>query len=276
MSSAVISRSPVLMLPCLDGVPGGDGLGQVGVRQVRVETDLAEPGDERGPVLPQRGVVGDDRRAEAVAVGQPVDVQPVPFAQEVEELVDPQRAGVEAVPGCPRPSRDSCSSTSSSRLSSVNRRCAAPGLGDHRARPVLEQQRVQALGQVLAVELDPVVGDHLDVGGELVRAELQQLRVGRDRRPRRVRASSIALSRPAAYLQPFLRGTWGRAAPAGRLPGRSRPGGRGSWPRFTRCCAEVVQLLHGERGPDEAGYAAEPRGGAPLGEPGGAASPAGR
>ena len=76
-------------------VPGGDGLGQVGVRQVRVEPDLAEPGDERGPVLPQRGVVGDDRRAEAVAVGKPVDVQPVPVTQDVEELVDPQRPRVE-------------------------------------------------------------------------------------------------------------------------------------------------------------------------------------
>ena len=50
------------------------------------------------------------------------------------------------------------------------------------------------------MELDPVVGDHLDVGGEFVDAELQScVRTGSSSSPT-VRAASIALSRPAAYL----------------------------------------------------------------------------
>ena len=116
----------------------------------------------------------------------------------------------------------------------MNRRCAAPGLGDHRPWPVLEQQRVQALGQVLAVELDPVVGDHLDVGGELVqcRAAAAGRTPGSSSSPAS-RAASIALSRPAAYLSAFLPVAAGRAGPAGRSPGRNRraAGGAGrAWP----------------------------------------------
>ena len=98
-------------------------------------------------------VVGDDRRAKAVSVGQLVDVQPVPLPENLQELVDPQRHRAQVHRLFVRSAQE-CELQEHLKHAAVEREpaLAQPGLRDYRARPVLEKQGVQAVGQVPPVE----------------------------------------------------------------------------------------------------------------------------